>query len=130
MPAPSSSSRPARRAKLAEALAEAPDPGRCPAAPPSSEAMALAELGFEVAEVLPGRRVGRGGLAEGASRARCRSLTFCPTGGIDLANAPAYLALPNVPCVGGTWVAPAKAIADGDFAAIERLAREASALRR
>lgn len=54
---------------------------------------------------------------------------FCPTGGVSAANAAAYLALPNVACVGGSWLAPRDAIAAGDFATIERLAQEAAALR-
>jgi 2-dehydro-3-deoxyphosphogluconate aldolase/(4S)-4-hydroxy-2-oxoglutarate aldolase len=55
---------------------------------------------------------------------------FCPTGGVSAANAAAYLALPNVACVGGSWLAPRETIAAGDFAKIEQLAREAAALRR
>ena len=54
---------------------------------------------------------------------------FCPTGGISLATAPEYLALPNVLCVGGSWVAPESAIAAGDVGAIERLARQAAGLK-
>jgi 2-dehydro-3-deoxyphosphogluconate aldolase/(4S)-4-hydroxy-2-oxoglutarate aldolase len=50
---------------------------------------------------------------------------FCPTGGITLASAPGYLALANVVCVGGSWLAPAPAIAAEDWSAIERIAREA-----
>jgi 2-dehydro-3-deoxyphosphogluconate aldolase/(4S)-4-hydroxy-2-oxoglutarate aldolase len=57
-------------------------------------------------------------------------VAFCPTGGIDAANAPAFLALPNVLCVGGSWVAPAKAIDAGDWAAIEALAKDAAALKK
>jgi 2-dehydro-3-deoxyphosphogluconate aldolase/(4S)-4-hydroxy-2-oxoglutarate aldolase len=57
------------------------------------------------------------------------SIRFCPTGGVSAANAEAYLALPNVACVGGSWLAPREAIAAGDFTTIEQLAREASALR-
>lgn len=53
---------------------------------------------------------------------------FCPTGGITLASAPSYLALPNVGCVGGSWLTPAAALAAGDWDAVERLAREAAAL--
>lgn len=53
---------------------------------------------------------------------------FCPTGGVNAKNAPAYLALANVVCVGGAWVAPARAIEAGDWAAITALAREAAAL--
>jgi 2-dehydro-3-deoxyphosphogluconate aldolase/(4S)-4-hydroxy-2-oxoglutarate aldolase len=55
---------------------------------------------------------------------------FCPTGGIDAAKAPAYLALPNVACVGGSWMVPADALAARDWNRIGNLAREASALPR
>ncbi|MEU2793157.1 bifunctional 4-hydroxy-2-oxoglutarate aldolase/2-dehydro-3-deoxy-phosphogluconate aldolase [Streptomyces sp. NPDC007100] len=54
---------------------------------------------------------------------------FCPTGGIGLASAPAYLALPNVGCVGGTWMLPADALRAKDWGRVERLAREAASLR-
>jgi 2-dehydro-3-deoxyphosphogluconate aldolase/(4S)-4-hydroxy-2-oxoglutarate aldolase len=53
---------------------------------------------------------------------------FCPTGGITLANAASYLALPNVVCVGGSWVAPDELVNDGKWERIEALAREASLL--
>lgn len=55
---------------------------------------------------------------------------FCPTGGIDAAKAPAYLALPNVACVGGSWMLPADALAARDWPRIGKLAGEAAALRR
>ena len=58
------------------------------------------------------------------------SVRFCPTGGVSAANAAAYLALPNVACVGGSWLAPRETIAAGEFAKIEGLAREASQLAR
>lgn len=54
---------------------------------------------------------------------------FCPTGGIDASTARDFLALPNVGTVGGSWMLPKDAIAGGDWARIERLAREAAALR-
>jgi 2-dehydro-3-deoxyphosphogluconate aldolase/(4S)-4-hydroxy-2-oxoglutarate aldolase len=54
---------------------------------------------------------------------------FCPTGGIGAATAPDFLALPNVVCVGGSWLTPADAVAAGDWARITELARAASALR-
>ena len=57
------------------------------------------------------------------------SVRFCPTGGVSAANAAGYLALPNVACVGGSWLAPREAIAAVEFARIEALAREAAALR-
>ncbi len=53
---------------------------------------------------------------------------FCPTGGVTLQNAAELLALPNVVCVGGSWLVPADALAQGDWARITRLAREARAL--
>ena len=56
------------------------------------------------------------------------AVRFCPTGGISAATAPAYLALPNVACVGGGWVAPADAIAAGDWRRITDLARAARGL--
>lgn len=55
---------------------------------------------------------------------------FCPTGGIDAAKAPGYLALPNVACVGGSWMVPADALKAGDWQRIGDLAREAAALKR
>jgi 2-dehydro-3-deoxyphosphogluconate aldolase/(4S)-4-hydroxy-2-oxoglutarate aldolase len=51
---------------------------------------------------------------------------FCPTGGVSLASAPNYLALPNVVCVGGTWMLDKELIANKDWQAIEELARQAS----
>ncbi|MEU6947549.1 bifunctional 4-hydroxy-2-oxoglutarate aldolase/2-dehydro-3-deoxy-phosphogluconate aldolase [Streptomyces sp. NPDC046316] len=54
---------------------------------------------------------------------------FCPTGGISLGSAPSYLSLPNVGCVGGTWMLPADALAARDWARVESLAREAAELR-
>lgn len=55
-------------------------------------------------------------------------IRFCPTGGITPASAPDYLALPNVGCVGGSWLTPAAALAAGDWNAVEQLARAAAAL--
>jgi len=57
-------------------------------------------------------------------------ISFCPTGGITVQNAPSYLQLSNVACVGGSWLAPADAVAAKDWHRIEQLAREASALAR
>ena len=57
-------------------------------------------------------------------------VSFCPTGGITVESAPSFLALPNVRACGGSWLTPADAIEQGDWARITRLAREASGLRR
>lgn len=53
---------------------------------------------------------------------------FCPTGGISPANAPEYLGLPNVGCVGGSWLTPAAEVRSGNWAAIERLAADVATL--
>ena len=55
---------------------------------------------------------------------------FCPTGGITPANAGEFLSLPNVACVGGSWLVPADALARGDWARIEALAKQATSLSR
>jgi 2-dehydro-3-deoxyphosphogluconate aldolase/(4S)-4-hydroxy-2-oxoglutarate aldolase len=113
--------------KLAEALADAPIPVM-PGCATASEAMTLMAIGFRALKFFPAAASGGTAWLKGV-HGPLPTLSFCPTGGIDLANAPTYLALPNVVCVGGTWVAPAKAIAEGDFEMIGRLAREAAALR-
>lgn len=56
-------------------------------------------------------------------------IAFCPTGGITPETAPQFLALPNVKVCGGSWLTPADAVEQGDWARITRLAREAQALR-
>ena len=57
------------------------------------------------------------------------NVRFCPTGGITLQSAPEYLALPNVLCVGGSWLTPKEAVKNKDWDAIVRLAKEAAALK-
>jgi 2-dehydro-3-deoxyphosphogluconate aldolase/(4S)-4-hydroxy-2-oxoglutarate aldolase len=99
-----------------------------PGAATASEAMALGDLGYRVLKFFPAEPAG-GVAALRALAAPLQDLVFCPTGGIDLGKARVYLAQPNVVCVGGSWVAPANAVAAGDWAAISALAREAAALR-
>ncbi len=94
----------------------------------AGEAMTLEEAGFATLKFFPSEPAG--GLAYlKALVAPLPHIRFCPTGGISLKNAPDYLALPNIICVGGTWVAPPDAVAAGDWAKITTLAREAAALR-
>lgn len=112
---------------LAAAAAASPVPF-LPGAATASEAMALREFGFRQLKFFPAEAAG-GAKALAALAAPLADLQFCPTGGIDLEKAPAYLSLPNVVCVGGSWMLPKAALAAGDFAAVERLAREAAALR-
>jgi 2-dehydro-3-deoxyphosphogluconate aldolase/(4S)-4-hydroxy-2-oxoglutarate aldolase len=94
-----------------------------------SEAMALSEQGFRLLKFFPADAAG--GLSWlKAAAAPLAGLRFCPTGGIVMETAPGYLALPNVACVGGSWVAPRDAVAAGDWPRIERLAAAAAALKR
>lgn len=113
--------------RLAEA-AQAWSVPLLPGAATASEAMALADLGYALQKFFPAETSG-GVAALKALAAPLRDIVFCPTGGIDLAKARSYLACPNVACVGGSWVAPQKLVAAGDWPAITALAREAAALR-
>ncbi|GHF06242.1 2-dehydro-3-deoxy-phosphogluconate aldolase [Amycolatopsis deserti] len=93
-----------------------------------SEAMRVAEHGITALKFFPAEA--SGGVAYlKALAGPLPQLRFCPTGGVSVANAPKYLALSTVGCVGGSWLTPAEAIAAGDFGRIEQLAREAAALR-
>ncbi|MBI1418343.1 MAG: bifunctional 4-hydroxy-2-oxoglutarate aldolase/2-dehydro-3-deoxy-phosphogluconate aldolase [Limimaricola sp.] len=94
-----------------------------------SEAMALLERGYSVQKFFPAESNG-GAPALKSFASPLPQIKFCPTGGVTLANAPAYLALPNTLCVGGSWVAPAAMVKAADWAGITRLAAEAAALRK
>jgi 2-dehydro-3-deoxyphosphogluconate aldolase/(4S)-4-hydroxy-2-oxoglutarate aldolase len=98
-----------------------------PAVATASELMAAMERGYSTFKFFPAAYAGGTG-ALGALAGPFPAARFCPTGGIDAASAPAWLALANVLCVGGSWVTPRDALAAGDFARIERLAREAAGL--
>jgi 2-dehydro-3-deoxyphosphogluconate aldolase / (4S)-4-hydroxy-2-oxoglutarate aldolase len=100
-----------------------------PGAATSSEAMNLLERGYRFQKFFPAVPAG-GSKLIGAWASPLPQITFCPTGGISLSNAAEFLALPNVVCVGGSWLTPAHLLAAGDYAAIEVLAREASKLGR
>jgi 2-dehydro-3-deoxyphosphogluconate aldolase / (4S)-4-hydroxy-2-oxoglutarate aldolase len=99
-----------------------------PGAATASEVMRLLERGYTHMKLFPAEPAGGvpllKALASPLPRAR-----ICPTGGIDADRAKAYLALPNVVCVGGSWVAPADAVGRGDWSRITELARGAAALR-
>ncbi|MGW1164149.1 bifunctional 4-hydroxy-2-oxoglutarate aldolase/2-dehydro-3-deoxy-phosphogluconate aldolase [Streptomyces sp. NPDC001153] len=94
----------------------------------TSEVVALLERGVREMKFFPAQAAGGTAylksLAGPLPQAR-----FCPTGGIGPASAPEYLALPNVGCVGGSWMIPAEAVAAGDWARVEELARGAAGLR-
>ncbi|MFC3997480.1 bifunctional 4-hydroxy-2-oxoglutarate aldolase/2-dehydro-3-deoxy-phosphogluconate aldolase [Nocardiopsis sediminis] len=94
----------------------------------ASEALALLEAGVTAMKFFPAEAAGGRPLLKSLSGPLPQA-RFCPTGGITPANAPDYLALPNVGCVGGTWLTPGDALAAGDWARITALATEAAALR-
>lgn len=100
-----------------------------PGAATASEVMALWEQGYDMMKFFPAEAAG-GAPALKAIGAPIPQVNFCPTGGITPANAPSYLALPNVICAGGSWVAPKNMIATGDWAGITALAAAAAALAR
>lgn len=94
----------------------------------AGEAMWLLEEGFGAAKFFPAEQAGGAPYIK-ALASPLPGLVFCPTGGVGLKNAVSYLSLSNVVCVGGSWVAPAAAVAAGDWDQITRLASEAAALK-
>lgn len=113
---------------LHEAAAASPVPF-LPGAATASEIMALLERGYRCLKFFPAEPAGGPAYLK-ALAAPLPAARFCPTGGIDAESAPRYLALANVLCVGGSWVAPQDAVAAGDWPRITGLARAAAALRR
>ena len=111
---------------LAAAMQESGLP-HLPGAATVSEVLRLLELGYSEMKFFPAEASGGvdflRSIASPVPQAR-----FCPTGGITADTAASYLALPNVGCVGGSWLTPATLVADRDWTAVARLAREASAL--
>lgn len=93
----------------------------------ASEVLAGYRLGYRRFKLFPAQACGGVPLLE-AFAGPFGDVRFCPTGGITLASAPAYLALENVLCVGGTWMAPRALIRQGDWSAIRQLAEESAAL--
>lgn len=100
-----------------------------PGAATASEAMRLYERGYSVQKFFPAGPAG-GAAFLGALASPLPRIRFCPTGGIGPDNAPDYLWLQNVLCVGGSWVVPREMVEAGDWAGIEALARAASSLSR
>lgn len=93
-----------------------------------TEAMTAAERGYSFLKFFPAEALGGAPVLK-AFASPLPDISFCPTGGIDYEKARTYLALPNVICVGGSWVLPRDAVAGGDFVRIGELAREAAGLR-
>ncbi len=112
--------------KLVEALKHTDIPA-LPGVSSPSEAMALYEEGFDHLKFFPAEAAGGVAMLKSIN-GPLPNLTFCPTGGITTANAPNYLALPNVRCVGGSWLAPESLIVEKRWGEISELARQAAAL--
>lgn len=100
-----------------------------PGAATASEIMALLEKGYTVQKFFPAEQAGGAAFLKSIG-SPIPQVSFCPTGGISLKLAPEYLALRNILCVGGSWVAPKDVMARGDWAAVTTLAAEAAALSR
>lgn len=113
--------------RLLEAAAGSPMP-LLPGIATASEAMALIERGYRFAKFFPAEPAG-GAAYLSALASPLPQLSFCPTGGITPDSAPRYLKLPNVVCVGGSWMIRRDHVAAGDFAAITAASATAAALR-
>jgi 2-dehydro-3-deoxyphosphogluconate aldolase / (4S)-4-hydroxy-2-oxoglutarate aldolase len=117
---------------LAPALSEATQDRGLPLLPgvmTPSEIIAARLAGFCALKLFPAQQAGGVGMLK-AMAGPFQDVVFCPTGGITAETAPDFLALPNVICVGGSWLTPQAALAAGDWQAITELARQASALSR
>lgn len=114
--------------RLLEAAVHSPVPF-LPGAATLSEMLALKERGFTALKFFPAEAAG-GAKYLAAVAGPLPDLIFCPTGGIDAQNAPNYLALANIACVGGSWMATPALIAEKDYAKVQELARHAATLGR
>jgi 2-dehydro-3-deoxyphosphogluconate aldolase / (4S)-4-hydroxy-2-oxoglutarate aldolase len=110
---------------LMRAAASAPIPF-IPGVATASEVMAGLELGCTHFKFFPAEQMG-GAAAVKSLGAPLPAARFCPTGGIGAGDVARYLALPNVLCVGGSWITPADKMRAGDWPGIEALARQAAA---
>ncbi len=117
---------------LTRQLVKAADASAVPLLPGTitpGEIMAALEAGIDFLKFFPAEQAGGAAFLKALS-SPIAGAKFCPTGGITARNARDYLGLPNVNCVGGSWVAPDDMVQGGDWAGIEALARQASKLGR
>jgi len=94
-----------------------------------SEIMMAQEDGFTELKFFPAMQAGGPAMLKAWS-GPFWDVKFCPTGGVTLQNAPDWLALPNVVCVGGSWMVPGDALAQGDWARVTSIARDTLNLRK
>jgi len=116
---------------LTHALIEAALACRLPLLPgvmTPSDVLAARAAGFTALKLFPAQQAGGIGMLK-ALAGPFPDVTFCPTGGVTAATATDFLALPNVGCVGGSWLTPTDAVAAGDWIRIAALARDAAGLR-
>ncbi|WP_027009211.1 bifunctional 4-hydroxy-2-oxoglutarate aldolase/2-dehydro-3-deoxy-phosphogluconate aldolase [Conchiformibius kuhniae] len=112
---------------FAEACARAPVPV-IPGVATAGEVMLASAHGFGVCKLFPAEAAGGRALLK-AWHAPFAHMRFCPTGGISPDNAADYLRLPNVLCVGGSWLTPPDVLARRDWHTVTALARQAAAWR-
>ncbi len=119
---------PGSTGKLLGAAEDEEDIELLPGGATASECMALLEWGYSIQKFFPAEPAG--GVAYLSSLASpLPQISFCPTGGITPALAPDYLKLPNVITIGGSWMIPKPLVKAGDWEGIEKLARQAAALK-
>jgi 2-dehydro-3-deoxyphosphogluconate aldolase/(4S)-4-hydroxy-2-oxoglutarate aldolase len=109
------------------AAARGSDVPLLPGAITPGEIMVAAEQGLDFLKFFPAEQAGGTAFLK-ALASPFAGIRFCPTGGVTAGNAHDYLSLPNVVCVGGSWVAPDALVRAGEWGKIEALAREASGL--
>jgi 2-dehydro-3-deoxyphosphogluconate aldolase/(4S)-4-hydroxy-2-oxoglutarate aldolase len=112
---------------LIEAAADASVP-LLPGVATASEWMIAMDGGFECFKFFPAQQAGGTAMLKALGGPFADAL-FCPTGGITVETAPQFLALPNVACVGGSWLAPANLLKAGQWDAIRDLAKAAASLK-
>jgi len=112
---------------LVQAAASAPFP-TLPGVMTPTELIAARAAGFTACKLFPAQQAGGIGMLK-ALAGPFNDVVFCPTGGVSRQNAGEFLALANVLCVGGSWLAPAELMRAGEWTQIEALARDAATLR-
>ena len=101
----------------------------CPGIATASELSQALTAGAKMVKFFPAEAAGGVKMIKNFLGAfRFTGVKFMPTGGVNLSNVADYLAVPEIICCGGTWIVPKDALAKGDWAAIEKLASDASAL--
>jgi 2-dehydro-3-deoxyphosphogluconate aldolase/(4S)-4-hydroxy-2-oxoglutarate aldolase len=116
---------------VTDAIMDAADQSTIPLLPgcaTASEVMSLRERGYTHVKFFPAEQAGGAPYLKALSSPLAGTF-FCPTGGISLSIAMSYLQLPNVLCIGGSWIAPKELVNDGKWDEITALAAAASALK-